>query len=109
MNNDYRVVFSILSKIRNTLHNNGVYIDKCQKNHNIEYKGYTYKFNHNYAIKDVWISNLNDLYRGVVVFLKDLFNEEKIRNISFIGDRYATAEAEKNINNHEINLLYINK
>lgn len=109
MNNDYRVVFSILSKIRNTLHNNGVYIDKCQKSHNIEYKGYTYKFNHNYAIKDVWISNLNDLYRGVVVFLKDLFNEEKIRNISFIGDRYATAEAEKNINNHEINLLYINK
>lgn len=108
MNTEYIKVFSILTNIRNTIHNNGVFVDHNERNYRIEYKSYTYIFNHNCAIKDVFISNLNDLYRGVVNFLKELISNERIKKIYFIEDMYSSAHIQAGHEAKNNDLIYSN-
>lgn len=109
MSEEYIKVFTILNNIRNTVHNNGVFVDSKGRNFKIEYKGFTYIFNHQYAIQDVWISNLNELYRGIVRFFKELYQIDEIKKIPFIEDRYAEVIINNNMlmDNHD--LIYCNE
>ena len=109
LNKEYIDIMTILSNIRNTVHNNGVFIDPRGENYKIEYKGYTYEFIHNQGIGSVWISNLTDLYRGIVNFYKEIFNHEKILNINFIQDKYAAYMNNIGIDTYGVDdLIYAN-
>lgn len=88
LSEEYNVILEILTLIRNTVHNNGVYVDHKGNDKLLEYNNVKYNFIHMEAIDFVTTSNLKDLYRGVLRLFKDIISHGDIKKISLIKEYY---------------------
>lgn len=85
----YIELLDILGLIRNTVHNNGVYISPNGKDKKLSYNGVTFEFTQFKAIDCVTINNLNHLYRGVFRLFKEIINHNTIKEKHLIKEYYS--------------------
>ena len=84
LDTEYKKLFDIIFKLRNTIHNGGLHSDDKPS---ITYKGKTFEF---FEIKETQASleNIEFLFNEALIFMKDLFNHEESKKVGDMEHPY---------------------
>lgn len=76
----------LLLEIRNSIHNNGVYLSVDKQDNQIEHRGKVHMFIYGKPHKSCSSEEILTIIQDVEAFFDKVFNKDRIRNIDFIPD-----------------------
>lgn len=84
----HKSYFDLLSAIRNTIHNNGVYRNKSKPENEIEHKGIKYQFKHQHPPNCITAKFLLDMLKQSSEVLKDIITDDTVSRLDEVEDLY---------------------
>lgn len=90
LDNDWCDFLELWSCIRNTIHNNGIYVNNGQPDKTISYKGKTYQFHNREKVEIASWDLLIDFQKDARTLLREIVDHEEVSGIGgAIQDLYA--------------------
>lgn len=83
---DLEAYFDLLRLVRNTIHNNGTYLDRRGRNQTVVWQGVTYEFEHGKAPRFVQWNFLLAQFAQLPDHLSALVEASPLREVGFIND-----------------------
>lgn len=86
--NQYKSLLDIFRLVRNTIHNNGVYIHKTKHSDSVTYNKRSYTFVQNVApdYGDAYELMIRNIIPNVIQMLNDIINSTQIASLTFVED-----------------------
>jgi len=85
-NRSHEALFDLLRLIRNTIHNNGVYVSPRARNETIVYNGVSYQFEHRKHIDFITWEFVSKRYEDLAKALVQIVEARELAAISYVED-----------------------
>ena len=83
----HKILLDICRFIRNSIHSNGIHIDREESDHAYELNGEVFEFNHMQPLNNLSKENFLMLLRELWEFIKEVLETTKVSKPSFISDK----------------------